>query len=183
MFKKVHLLLVIFLLSACNQSTVNNIDSGNQFTGKKLEQDYRNSRSEFEKKYLKLINDSDKGTKKLTDFHDHLIKTLNFIDSLKENIEKYNHNNTADSLAYIKKTFIDGSAGQLLMQKIIQTYKLAQKIPSNLQQEKAIRESMIKFSNSNERLNDDFNRSSLQEAIWILCSYEQEILTTETSNM
>ncbi|WP_448701359.1 hypothetical protein ACFGVR_04170 [Mucilaginibacter sp. AW1-3] len=185
MFKKKYLSLIVFLLSACNQNTVNNIDQGIQFTGRKLEQDYKNSRSEFEKKYREINKVSNGRTNlELRSFHDHLIETLNFIDSLKENINKlHERTDNVDSLNYIKDTFVEGKTGRLLIQKIIETYRLALHTASNPQQEKAISESMKKFSNSDERLSNDFNMSSSTGAIWILCSYEQEMLTAETSNL
>ena len=109
-----------FLLSACNQNTVNNINQEIQITGSKLEQDYINSRNEFEKKYREVnpVSLDGRTNLELRSYHDNLIETLNFIDSLKANLIKLNSNtDNNDSLNYIKETFVEGKTGQLLMKK------------------------------------------------------------------
>ena len=177
--------LCLFLIVGCDSFTnyVNKkVDIKVKETKALMVADMEKSKTDFIEIYQNVvlnISDTLKG-RKMQIFYSVFMETLNFIDSLKTEMNKLNESDL-NNVEFIKETFLSKGVGDTLFNKLKLSYSLAMDIALTEPKKSEIktsRDKILNEPNTDQRKNQYFSLNSPNGVSMILYGMECELLNS-----
>lgn len=164
-----------------NKEVNDTIDSVSKNADIDMESDLLNIKKSFDSTYIIALNNCNSDRKeKLMNYKSVLIKTTNYIDSVSNDLSKYD-NEDVRSNNLIKEKFIEAELGDSIYNKIRTTLNFAEEISKN----KSIKDSIHQISknalsdfNVKNWKNNFFSLNSPNGTMMVLYGFKYELFKT-----
>ena len=156
------------------------IATGIQAVESKMTTDYAKAKDTFNLAYQKALQATSDSliTKKLQNVYSVLMETVNYMDSLKTEMNKLD-NSDVNNVGLIKEIFLTNGIGDSLFDKLKLSYSLAEDVARTAEKKSAIRNSRTNILNEqdiDQRKNQYFGLNGPEGIEWMLYGFETELL-------